>query len=218
MTVATAGRSTNGRTVQGEKGLVRIQVGLRGISPMLMNPMTDETINQLITGVRPQLNKDRKFEDVARERIYLDDNGRMGVPTMNLIAALKHAGRSVKNGKKAISTATSTTLFSFCEFPTEFIPFDGLDEDGHLPWRVDKRRGVMKNGASSVAVGILRPKFDSWSLTVEVVLNEKLVTQDTLRRLFEEAGTNAGLGDFRPQKGGPFGRFQVDNWEVVGIE
>lgn len=226
--MAVATEKAPAKESAGQKGLVRVIVTCSGVSPMLMNPMTEETLDSLITGVRPQLNKDRPFADVARDRIYLDDYGHVGIPIENLTAALREAGRNVKNGKKAISTATSTTLYSFCEFPGEFVPFEG--QNGELPkmlakrdpvpenelvWKVDKRRGVMKNGANSVAVGILRPKFYNWRFSVEVVLNEKIVTQDTLRKLFDEAGTNCGLGDFRPQKRGPFGRFKVTDWQVV---
>lgn len=229
MTATAAARASKGAETNSEKGVVSILVTCMAISPILMNPMTDETINGLITGNRPQLNKDRRFEDVARDRIYIGENGVIGVPTMNLIAALKHAGRAVKHGKKAISTATSTTLFSFVEFPDEFLPFLG-QENGvplltttevvppdKLVWKVDKRRGVMRNGASQIAVGILRPRFHNWRFNVRVILNEKLVGQDTLRKMFDEAGTNAGLGDFRPQKGGPFGRFKVVGWTAEPV-
>lgn len=196
--------------------MIEIAIQCKGLSSMLMNPMTDETLDSLITGIRKPIVKDRPMHDVANERIYRDENGRMGIPTINLISALKGAGRSIKNGKKAISTATTTTMFSFLEFPDEFIPFDDLDENGGISWKVDKRRGVMKNGASQVAVGIIRPKFDKWGFTVKVKLNEKLLREETLKALFVEAGTNMGLGDFRPSKNGPFGRFEVVDFKVNG--
>lgn len=189
--------------------MTEITIQCQSLSSMLMNPMTDETLDSLITGIRKPIVKDRPMQDVASERIYRDENGRMGIPTINLISALKSAGRAIKNGKKAISTATTTTMFSFLEFPDEFIAFDDIDEKGEIPWRVDKRRGVMKNGAAQVAVGIIRPKFDKWGFTVKVKLNEKLLREETLKALFVEAGTNAGLCDFRPSKNGPFGRFEV---------
>lgn len=196
--------------------MTEITIQCRSLSSMLMNPMTDETLDGLITGIRKPIVKDRPMTDVASERIYRDENGRMGIPTINLISALKSAGRAIKNGKKAISTATTTTMFSFLEFTDEFIPFDDLDEKGEIPWKMDKRRGVMKNGAAQVAVGIIRPKFDKWGFTVKVKLNEKLLREETLKAMFVEAGTNAGLCDFRPSKNGPFGRFEVVEFKSNG--
>lgn len=196
--------------------MTELTIQCRGLSPMLMNPMTEETLDGLITGVRKPPVKDRPMVDVASERIYRDENGQMGIPTINLISALKGAGRAVKNGKKAISTAATTTMFSFLEFPDEFIPFDNLDAKGEIPWKMDKRRGVMKNGAAQVAVGIIRPKFDVWGFTIKVNLNEKLIREETVKAMFVEAGTNMGLGDFRPSKNGPFGRFEVVEFKSNG--
>ena len=196
--------------------MTELIIRCQGLSPMLMNPMTNETLTSLITGLRKAPNKDRLLTDVASERIYRDEEGRMGFPTINLIGALKHAGRNVKNGKKAISTATSTTLFSFLDFPEEFVTFDGLDEKGEIPWKVDARRGVMKNGASSVAVGIVRPKFTEWSFTIKANLDEKLIREEMIKALFVEAGRNAGLCDFRPSRNGPFGRFEVVEFKSNG--
>ena len=202
----------------GVKGMVEVVARIREIgNGILMNPMTEETKRNLLHGTPKQVKRDRRPEDIAREKIYRDPKGRTCVPTMNLVAALNHAGRSVKMGKKTIATATTTTLFSFAEFPDEFLVFDGLDENGDLPWVVDIRRGVMASGVKPVAVAIVRPKFPSWSLAVRVHLNEKLVGEDTLRKLFDEAGTNSGLCDFRPQKKGPFGRFRVVGWRVTPL-
>lgn len=192
----------------------KIKIQCVGISALLMNPMTETTLDSLITGVRTPVMKDRPLDDVARERIYRNEKKQMGFPNINLIGALKHAGRAIKiSGKKSISTATTTTLFSFLSFPDEFIVFDGLDEKGEVPWKTDKRRGVMKSGTTTVAVGIVRPRFDTWSFTVEVMLDETIVNEATLRKLFNEAGSNAGLCDFRPSKNGPFGRFTVKDWK-----
>jgi hypothetical protein len=178
--------------------------------------MPEPVLDSLITGIRLPVIKDRIMKDVASERIYRDENGRMGVPTINLISAVRSAGRAVKIGKKAVSTAGTTTMFSFLEFPDEFLPFDNLDEKGEIPWEVDKRRGVMKNGPSQVAVGIIRPKFKTWSFTVKVRFNEKIVREETVKAMFAEAGTNQGLCDFRPSKNGPFGRFEVVDFKVAG--
>lgn len=198
--------------------MLKITAKCKGVSALLMNPMTDETLTSLITGVRKPVVKDRPLNEVAAERIYRDDQKRMGFPTINLIGALKHAGRAVKNGKKAISTASSTTLFSFAEFPHEFTVFDELDDKGEIAWKVDKRRGVMKNGAAQVAVGIIRPRFDVWTFTSVIILNDKITGEGMLRKLFDEAGSNAGLCDFRPSKNGPFGRFAVSEWKVEEVK
>jgi hypothetical protein len=194
--------------------MTELTIKIQNLSSLLMNPMTDDTLDSLITGIRKPIVKDRPTQDVASERIYRDENGRMGIPTINLISAVRSAGRTVKIGRKAVSTAGTTTMFSFLEFPDEFMPFDDLDEKGEIPWKTDKRRGVMKNGAAQVAVGIIRPKFEKWSFTVRVRFNDKIVREEIVKAMFVEAGTNQGLCDFRPSKNGPFGRFEVVDFQV----
>jgi len=36
----------------------------------------------------------------------------------------------------------------------------------------------------------------------------------TLRAICEDAGRRVGVGDFRIEKSGPFGKFVVESWQV----
>jgi hypothetical protein len=40
---------------------------------------------------------------------------------------------------------------------------------------------------------------------------------DLVRAVVDDAGKKIGLGDYRPQRKGPFGRFVVRKWEIVKI-
>lgn len=190
--------------------MIRIQAACQGISPILMNRMTEETLDSLITGVRKPIKKDRPFEEVAGEKIYRDEQGNAGIPSENLFACLAEAGRSVKLGKKQISTASSTILPSFLSIEELFLPF--IDDPG---WVVDKRRGQMTNGGSKIAVGIIRPKFLDWKFGVTLEIDDSEASPDTVQELLAKAGKSIGLGDFRPAKKGPFGRFEVASWKIL---
>jgi hypothetical protein len=41
------------------------------------------------------------------------------------------------------------------------------------------------------------------------------VVGGTLREVLERAGRLVGILDFRPEKGGRFGKFRVDRWDVL---
>jgi hypothetical protein len=58
-----------------------------------------------------------------------------------------------------------------------------------------------------------RPKLNNWSLVVDITFDETMVERQQLISAAENAGRYIGLGDYRPARGGPFGRFDV---EVVG--
>lgn len=58
-----------------------------------------------------------------------------------------------------------------------------------------------------------RPRFDDWSATFSLRVNETILSPDFVQRLLTEGGEQLGIGDFRPEKGGPFGTFNVTAWK-----
>lgn len=199
--------------------MARILVTCAGISPLMMDKMSDETLEGLRTGNHPTKPKDRPLKDVAAEKLYLQngDDGPIGIMQEMLFACLRAAGRKVKNGKAQLSTATSTTLPDFLRITNFFMPLyvPGADDKTVQPeWVPDKRRGQMKTGSTSVAVCIVRPRFDLWSFDVVIEYDHKKIDETVIRALFDNAGSSQGLGSFRPNKNGPFGTFKVTSWVV----
>jgi|GEM_PF-429118 len=196
-----------------------VLVTIEGKSPMLQHAMTEDTVvNVLIRGERPQKDKTAKLEDIAKLGLYLGPKGEFGIKSDCLFACLREAGRMVKfDGRKSISTATSTMLPSFLtiEPPIDegdgFIPFVG-----EAKWVHVVHRGNLKNAGKETAVGIVRPRFDKWALQTRVVISpEGGITEETVKTLISVAGRRVGLGAFRPQKNGQFGRFTLTGWEVL---
>jgi len=67
--------------------------------------------------------------------------------------------------------------------------------------------------------GILRsrPLLKDWTLDFDLLVSEEDVSPNyfpTLRAICEDAGRRVGIGDFRIEKNGPFGKFVVESWEV----
>lgn len=198
-------------------------VYIQGSSPLLMNPMTEEVLDGLITGVAKPRAKDRTREDVAKEKLYRDETtNKIGIPSVNVFACLVEAGRYLDLApRKKISTKESTLLPSFLTIKEFFLPFvlkDDNEYDAETAWKADARRGVLNNGGKKVAVPIIRPRFDKWGFWVTVEIDEGVAKPDLVRRLFEIAGRNVGLCDFRPAKRGPFGMFKVAQWQVMQAE
>ena len=54
-----------------------------------------------------------------------------------------------------------------------------------------------------------RPMFERWALPITVEFNSAFVQPAQIVNLFENAGFGVGLGEWRPEKNGPFGRFHV---------
>ena len=203
------------------KGIQQYRVSCVGISPMLQNPMTDETLDELFygSGGKRKLPKtDVPLEKIAEARLCRGPNGEFGFPANYLFAALIEAGRQVIFDKKTkVSTRESSLVPAFLtivpnlldEKGDGFIPFTGQD----AKWVVDKRRGV--NPATGGAMAVVRPKFPNWDFEATVEIDLDQIAVEKVLELFNIAGRSSGIGDFRPSKRGPFGKFRVTKWEVV---
>lgn len=57
----------------------------------------------------------------------------------------------------------------------------------------------------------VRPRFDNWSATGQIVVSDREITLDKLQTFLEIAGRMKGLGDWRPgaPTPGPFGMFEA---------
>ena len=194
-------------------------------SGAIQNPMSPETLEGLRTKTPTQKVRDISLQDDAATKLYRSEKGadgapgKMGFPMQNIMACIVIAGRLIKSGKKALSTAKDTQIFGFLEFVEDFCPFKGCDENGNIPWKPFPVKGTMHNGASEVAVCINRPRIPSWELAFTVKFDEKRgVDEKTLLALVEAAGNQVGLGDWCPAKRGRFGRFYVTKMEVLELK
>jgi hypothetical protein len=200
------------KETNGKKGSTTFVLKIEGASPILMNPMTDDLLEELRTGVHAPKDKESTRQQVAEKKIIRNEEGKIGIPAEYLFSCLVEAGRFVKyDSKKSISTKDSTLLPSFLTIEDFFFPF--TDQD--TPWKADVRRGILDSGGKKVAVPIVRPRFDKWGFEIMVTVDTKEINEDKIKDLFTRAGNAIGLADFRPSCRGPFGRFKVVSWEKM---
>lgn len=163
--------------------------------------------------------KDLTFEDEANPKVYRGLDGKTGIPTSNIFAAMREGGKEValKGRAKMTRADGKSKLPAMVKlFPREFVPFVE-DEEGNQPhWTPDIRQG--KNEHTGGATCIVRPKFNAgWRLCFFVLINKgaEFADQKLVHEIVRAAGMYAGLGSFRPNCGGSFGTFTILEWEVV---
>jgi hypothetical protein len=166
------------------------------------NPLHPETVaHKALTSKRKKTDEDHLA--IARSEYMLGFYGHnpISIPTTNIKSALVEGAKFNKLG----------AAFNRCVL----ILADDVIVNHSGPNTREQMWGTPACvDARSVKVGTARlmryrPRLNDWSLTVEVLYDEKMVERASLVRAAEDAGRYIGIGDYRPAKGGAFGRFEV---------
>lgn len=195
-------------------GLQRVRCVAEGAAPLLMNAMPADVLWGLFTKNKPTfVAKDKTPREVAERALYELEDGRYHIPVQNLMACLIAAGVFFKlDGKRQISTKDSTLLPGFVSIEELELPI--LHPDTMEPmkeWEVDMRLGRNPNGGEAVC--IIRPRFDRWAIDFHLIIDVGQIEEHRIRNLVDTAGKRIGLCDFRPQRKGTFGKYNIALWK-----
>lgn len=186
---------------------MKINVKISGISPILMNRFTEENEVAVSSGVSRVNKADRGTpREQATKKAYIDADGYLYLPGQNIYASIIEAGKFHKVGKSKITTQKSSLIPAGIFINEMVCPFGTKD------FEVDSRSVVVP--ATGGRIMAHRPRLDEWSLSFSLDVDEKMFDEKTVRLLVDDAGSKCGLGDFRPNRKGTFGRFTVIGWEV----
>ena len=183
---------------------------LTGVSPLIMH--SDRGANPLDPDVKAhkELTSKRKKTDEDHEAIMLSE-WRLGMyydpkigpylPSYNVRASLVGGGKFNKLG----ANIKRATLMLDTEIPVEY---DGPRDINDLI-ELDVYRDIRSVVVGQARLMRTRPVFPEWQVSFDLMWDENQLEEQQLLHAFENAGKLIGIGDYRPEKGGPFGRFSV---------
>lgn len=185
-----------------------ISITITGTTALICNRFTDAAAEAATNGTRGSSAAQDKGtpREIAEAKIYRGLDGAAIIPQPNLLRCLVEGGRFHKIGKSQVTTARSSMLFSCLDIEGSEVPIVSKED-----WRVDTRAVRIPSTGGRILAH--RPMFDDWSLSFTAVLDTAILGPKLLRQIIDDAGSRVGLGDFRPQCKGPFGRFKVARWE-----
>ncbi len=187
--------------------LIRIGIGIEGTTPLLCNRFTDAAAMAATSGTRGS-SKDKGTErEQAEEKLYKDEGGRLVIPGPNLFRCVIDAGTFFKAGKSKVTTQKNSLIPACVSLDAVVVPIQHTE-----PWTVDTR--PVRIPATGGRILCYRPCFHDWKLEFEVELDTDLIGVKLFREIVDAAGRRIGLGDFRPDRKGPFGKFSVVKWVV----
>lgn len=179
-----------------------LSVKLVGLQPgLIVHRFSDEDAESATSGVRGNRNKELTPREAAQQYLYTDADGNVGIPGMNIYRAIIDAGSLIKVGRKALSTQRSSQIPSMMWITDEFCRIDPGE------WETDSRPVVIP--ATNGRILRHRPRFDVWSLRINIDYDDSLISLSLINDLLVKCGSCIGIGDFRPARRGPFGRFTI---------
>ncbi len=178
-----------------------IEVEIRGTSPLLIHRFSEEAEHG--GNARATLVEKKDPREEARKVAYVAPDGTFYFNGFSIPRAMANAGANhkMKGSRKSLRYVVPSAVRVASEITIQ---------NGNGPaenFEVDARPVTIP--ATKGRVMRYRPRFNEWGAKFTLLVDETVLPVDLAHRLLVEAGVSFGIGDFRPEKGGPFGCFRV---------
>ena len=184
-----------------------IEVEIRGTSPLLIHRFSEDS-EQAKSTRRIQVS-DRDPRAEATKAAYIAADGTYYFSAFSIPNSMGNAGAShkMRGSRKTLRFIVPSAVRVTAEAIT-ILNGNGPAKD----FEVDARPVTIP--ATKGRIMRYRPRFDSWGAKFSLLLDESSLSIEDAHRLLDEAGQFIGIGDFRPEKRGPFGCFRVTRFQV----
>ena len=174
-----------------------VSVTIQGKTPILLhNPAG-------MAGRKPGKTEIPTPEAASFESCYwTPEKDSLGFPGDNVKASMLVASTQYKAGKIKLGPFIAGSVF----IEPAMLSFNTKE------YEIDTRRAVIQRQ------GILRSRarISKWKLTFDLIVDDDFPATniDVLKEILSESGRRVGIGDYRPQRKGWFGKFEVIDWKV----
>ena len=185
-----------------------LTIAIKSLSPMIQHAWSEKALKMIRdkqAGKKTKTREARNPEEECHAATYFTEDGEFGIPAMAIKSAIISAAHKDIGVEK---TLVRKALFIHCD-----------DANGCVPMATNPptmREDCVRVGAGSADLRY-RPEFRKWSATVTFTYDSEMLRAEDVINLINRAGFGCGIGEWRPEKGGEFGRFAVDT-SVAAME
>lgn len=188
--------------------LQTIDIPLIGVSPLIVHAWSEKALRQMADKQQKKATRGREAKDPRADFIgslypmtALPEN-----PTDDDIAAAKFGFPGVAFKSAAVTACTSTGAITKIAARQAFhVVGEMVEIIGPPP--------AMREDVTRVGMGVAdlryRGQFDPWGVRVRVEINTAVISAEQVVNLFALAGFAVGVGEWRPERDGGYGRFRV---------
>ncbi len=188
------------------------RIKLVGVTPYMQHRMDDVKLTDWEKQRGAIIERDHLAEGpelTAGYHSYIDKEGRYYMPAEHFKQSFIAGGGYVKGKVGNATRSMKNIVAGMWRIKEDKIFLPKFDE-------VDSRSAVNKNVKARIMVH--RPKWLNWEAEFTLMIDEdekNKLTIETVENIIKYAGRYLGVGSYRPQHTGEFGRFNIVSIEKI---
>jgi len=179
-----------------------IRVTLIGDTPLIVHRWSEKAKKQMLDKQMKKASAGKEAknpEQDFKDSLYVLPDGTFGFPIIGFKAAAVTACTSIGG----ITKVAARQAF---HVEGEFARIEGGDPT--------MREDMVRVGMGTADIRY-RGEFKNWHTTITVKHNRNVFSAEQVLNLFQTAGFAVGVGEWRPEKDGQYGRFHVASSEEM---
>lgn len=182
------------------KFLIKVQ----GVTPYMQHRMDDVKLEQWVRERGPIYERyDISNPEVIADfhsHIYFNGSPEYFIPADHFRMSMIEAGKLVKGKVGGATKNMSNVVAGLFIVTPERIKLPKWDI-------IDKRSAVNRNIKGRVIV--IRPRWNTWGAEFTLSVDEDTITNEMIGKIITNSGKYIGVGSYRPQNKGQFGRYDL---------
>jgi len=173
----------------------RISVRIVGDSPLIVHAWSPKAKQMMLDKQMKKGTQAKEAKDPERdyeESRYRLEDGRDGFPAVGVKAA-------AIRGAKALGMVMTDARSAF-HIEGDLIVIDGTPR---------MREDMVRVGMGTADIRY-RAEYPTWSIALPITYNARTVSAEQIVAMLDAGGFGTGIGEWRPEKDGQFGRFHVE--------
>jgi|TARA_R110000787_G_scaffold39498_1_gene98936 hypothetical protein len=187
-----------------------VELGIEGRSGLICHAYSEKTRKQMQdkhAGKKVAVKREKRVpEDEYEACFYKLEDGTYGFPC----TAFKQSAIRAAKMIDGINMTDARQMF--------FILPDGRDITRGIACVRIHGEPFMRTDEVKVQQSMdlrYRPEFTEWTATLKIEYDEDNISASSIASLLSRAGMSVGVGEWRPEKSGDFGRFKLSDVAVV---
>ena len=178
------------------------KVSITGVTPYMQHRMNDAKLQEWEQKRGRIIERDglnSEPEKTAAYHAYIDEQGNYYIPSEHFKQSFVKGGGFVKAKVGNSNRSMKNIVAGMWMIKEERIKFRKFDE-------VDTRSAVNNNVKARIITH--RPKWNKWKCSFTLMIDDDgLLTTPIISSIIDYAGRFLGVGSYRPEHTGEFGRF-----------